>query len=416
MTSRRDFLKGATVATLLVGATRGANGAENSRTEGPQLPTNPREYWVAIASRLATPVLEALAEGKLKERMPVEAKVPADREPFTHLEAVGRLLAGLAPWLEGEGGSVAEQAARTRFAGLARRGIAALVDPGSPNRVDFSRRGQTLVDAAFLAQALLRAPNALWGQLDPATRSRLLAALAETRATTPPETNWVLFASMVEAAQLQFGGVPNRERLEHGLKQHQRWYVGDGMYGDGAEFHWDYYNAFVIQPMLVETLDVVARAEPAWVDFRAQAVRRLTRFAAIQERLVAPDGTYPVIGRSATYRCGAFQGLAFAAWRELLPPTMAPAQARVALTRVIQRTLEPPGTFDRAGWLQIGVSGHQPSLGETYISTGSLYLCATALLPLGFGPDHAFWTTSDALTTSEEIWRGVDLPADHALM
>ena len=45
---------------------------------------------------------------------------------------------------------------------------------------------------------------------------------------------------------------------------------------------------------------------------------------------------------------------------------------------MIRRTLEAPDTFDKEGWLQIGFCGHQPGVGETYISTGSLYLCSVA--------------------------------------
>ena len=30
------------------------------------------------------------------------------------------------------------------------------------------------------------------------------------------------------------------------------------------------------------------------------------RYAAVQERLIAPDGTFPALGRSIAYRCGAF--------------------------------------------------------------------------------------------------------------
>ena len=50
--------------------------------------------------RLADPVLRNLAAGTLKARMPVEQAAGADRRNVTHLEALGRLLAGLAPWIE----------------------------------------------------------------------------------------------------------------------------------------------------------------------------------------------------------------------------------------------------------------------------------------------------------------------------
>src|SRR6185437_789407 len=108
---------------------------------------------------------------------------------------------------------------------------------------------------------------------------------------------------------------------------------------------------------------------------------RAKRYAAIQERLIAPDGSFPAIGRSITYRCGAFHLLAQMALNGELPDGVSGAQVRSAMTAAMRRIMDAPGTFDANGWLQIGFCGHQPHLGETYISTGSLYLCAVALLP-----------------------------------
>jgi len=98
-----------------------------------------------------------------------------------------------------------------------------------------------------------------------------------------------------------------------------------------------------------------------------------------------------------------------------LPARVTPAQVRCALTAVIRRTLDAPGTFDADGWLRIGFCGHQPSLGENYISTGSLYLCAAGLLPLGLPASDAFWCAPAAKWTSQKIWGGEDLPLDHAI-
>jgi hypothetical protein len=71
------------------------------------------------------------------------------------------------------------------------------------------------------------------------------------------------------------------------------------------------------------------------------------------------------------------------ALRKQLPSGVKPEQVRYALTAVIRRMIEASGTFDKQGWLTVGFCGHQPSVGENYISTGSLYLCSAALLPLG---------------------------------
>ena len=58
-------------------------------------------------------------------------------------------------------------------------------------------------------------------------------------------------------------------------------------------------------------------------------------------------------------------------------------EAAMKRQELLRRSLEAPDSFDANGWLQIGFCGHQPGVGETYISTGSLYLCAVGLLPLG---------------------------------
>jgi hypothetical protein len=54
-------------------------------------------------------------------------------------------------------------------------------------------------------------------------------------------------------------------------------------------------------------------------------------------------------------------------------------------------------------------------LGESYISTGSLYLCAAVFLPLGLKATDAFWSAPAEDWTSRRIWRGEDAPADHAI-
>lgn len=420
--NRRTFLVQA------AGAAAVAGGHSSGATPSPDRPglagssagtaagAEERAHWWGWAARLAAPVLPALAERRLKQVMPIESHPASkDRPDYAHLEILGRLLAGLAPWLELGGDGTAEGRERDRLAALARSGIEAATDPASPDYVNFSKGQQPLVDAAFLAQALLRSPRELWGKLEPRVQQHVVAALIATRKIRAGENNWKLFATAIEVFLHRAGAGRDDARLFEGIRRHREWYLGDGFYGDGPGFHWDYYNSYVIQPMLVEALDVVGDEAAEWGTFRAKARERLTRWAAIQERLVAPDGSFPALGRSIAYRAGALQGLAMAAWRHLLPAEVSPAQARVALSRVLQRTLGAPGTFDAQGWLRIGLAGHQPGLGETYISTGSLYLCTMAFLPLGLPATDPFWTAPAVRTTWEKIWSGENLPADKAL-
>jgi len=147
----------------------------------------------------------------------------------------------------------------------------------------------------------------------------------------------------------------------------------------------------------------------------AIVLKRAQRYASIQEKLVSPEGTFPAIGRSLPYRFGAFQLLAQMALQHQLPDNLNPAQVRSALSAVIQRMVEAPGVFDPKGWLTIGFYGHQPNIGESYISTGSLYLCSVGLLPLGLAASDSFWVDSPLDWTAKKIWGGADFQADHSL-
>lgn len=374
-----------------------------------------RQYWTETLDRVARPVFHALAARQLKATMPVETVHDRPRDHVSHLEAVGRALAGLAPWMEATNLEPAETRVRDRLLGLVQEGLRAACDPASPDYLNFSEDRQPLVDAAFLAHGILRAPRALWADLDASTQQYVIAALKGVRQIIPNWNNWLLFVAMVETFLHQMAGEGDLLRIEFALRQHDAWYKGDGMYGDGPFIHVDYYNSYVIHPMLLDITHVVrghlsyaAEAYPTFVE-------RARRYAAIQERTVAPDGSFPVVGRSITYRAGAFQTLAQMALRDELPDGVTPAQVRGALTAVMRRTLDAPGTYDEAGWLRLGLAGHQPELAETYISTGSLYLCTTAFLPLGLSPARAFWADAPAAWTGQRVWAGGSILRDGAI-
>lgn len=393
--SRRSFVAGSAAASAALA----------QKTE--QLD---RDYWITVLKRIADPLLDAASRRKLKAEMPVEAPHgnTADRRQYTYLEALGRLLTGISPWLESAPDA-------QRYCDLSRRAIASAVDPSSPDYMNFNQGSQPVVDAAFLALAILRAPTELWEKLDAATKPRLVEALRATRVIRPGFNNWLLFSATIEALLCQLGEQWDPMRVDYAVRQHEEWYKGDGLYGDGPHFHWDYYNSFVIQPMLLAVVETVSKQSKAWDSLHAGIVTRAIRYAAIQERLIAPDASFPAIGRSLAYRFGAFHLLATMALRRQLPGDISRGQVRAALTAVIRRMIEAPGTFDEHGWLTVGFCGHQPTVGERYISTGSLYLCSAALLPLGLSAADPFWSSPSQPWTSQKIWSGQNVPIDHAI-
>jgi hypothetical protein len=372
-----------------------------------------RAFTVETMTRIAEPVLSALAADQLKSTLPTH-DWERGRARFAPLEAFGRTLAGIAPWLELGPDDAPEGKLRARFIDLSVRGLVHATDPRSADFMNFNEGGQPLVDAAFLALGLLRAPNQLWGRLDPQQRSNVVAALKSSRALKPYESNWLLFPATIEAALWRFTGECDLRRIQYAVQKHEEWYLGDGLYGDGAEFHWDYYNSYVIQPMLLEVLRVCAEKKNPLGDLLPAVLARAQRYAIVQERMISPEGTFPVIGRSSAYRFGAFQLASDLALRHELPPELKPAAVRCALTAVIRRTMVAPGTFDTNGWLQVGAVGHQPSIREGYISTGSSYLCLCGLLHLGLPESDVFWTAPADAWTQKRIWSGADVPADHA--
>jgi hypothetical protein len=376
-----------------------------------------RQFWLDVVAKVAEPVLRSASQKRLKADMPVEAPHGnvAERRQFTYLEALGRLLSGIAPWLETGADSGAEGKLRNQYAEWSRMAIQSGTDPASPDHLNFSQGSQPVVDTAFLALAIVRAPNQLWHKLDRPTQLNVIAALESSRQIQPGYNNWLLFSAMVEAA-LSFMGVWwDPMRVDYAIRTTDTWYKGDGVYGDGPAFHWDYYNSFVTQPMQLNILDTIVKVSPAWSSFHPSMTVRAQRYAAIQERLISPEGTFPPIGRSLCYRFGAFHLLAEIALRRKLPEGVSPEQVRSALTAVMRRMIEAPGTFDEQGWLTVGFQGHQPSIAESYISTGSCYLCSAAWLPLGLPASDPFWSGAATPWTSKKIWSGEPAGADHAI-
>jgi hypothetical protein len=377
---------------------------------------NDRDAMAHIAQRLIAPFHQAALRGqRLADVLPFEAApdTRANRKDHNAIEAIVRLLVGLAPILESRWHS----ARRTddALAGLQR----ILVDTVADGMTQFEtpvKGGQALVEAALLATAVLRAPQALWHSLDQGDRAVLRRALQGSRAIVPNQTNWLLFPAMVETALIVLDGQGDEAPTLRALTAFETWYLGDGVYGDGPLNSCDYYGGFIIHPMLDDMARHLAPHLPDWARARSAIRTRFDRYCEVLERLIAPDGSFPPLGRSLTYRAAVFQPLAIAALRADGHASLPRAQLRRALSAVTSRTMAGAQHYDANGWLRIGLAGPQPALAETYISTGSLYLCSQALLVLALPPKHAFWADADLPLTQEVIWRNAgDLPADIAL-
>ena len=195
---------------------------------------------------------------------------------------------------------------------MTRAAVDAATDPKSPDFLNFRDGGQALVDTAFLAQAMLRAPRGPVGVARAAGAGTAQEALKASRAVpTPSGNNWVMFAASVEATLLAMGSPPSKSGWKAVSVGCLAGTKGDGAYGDGEAFHFDYYNSFVIQPMLtVDVLAVLRRRDSRYDAAYDAVLHRARRYAEVQERLIAAGRHLSAARAFLTYRFGAFQTLA----------------------------------------------------------------------------------------------------------
>jgi hypothetical protein len=412
---RRHFMGAALAAGPLAGPAPASTPAATAAGAD-------RDAMLGLLQKMAEPVLANLARGELKKRFPLELSPTWDgRSPdVAYLECFGRLIAGIAPWLALPEDATAEGRLRARLRQLALQSYAHAVDPASPDYLGWRSGGQALVDSAYFTNALMRAPKALWEPLDAATKRRIVAEIRGLRRIEPPYINWMLFAAMNEAFLLSVGEEADPMRTNVAIRKVNEWYVGDGWIKDGETFHFDYYNSYVMYPMLFEILEVLERHDaPFWngkpADLRAQAGKRMQRYGEHLERFISPAGTYPPIGRSLTYRTAVFQPLALLAWRKQLPASLPEGQVRAALRAVHDAIWADPTNFTKDGWLTIGFVGHHPELADIYSNNGSMYIASASLLALGLPPDDSYWTSPAQDWTQKKAFAGRAFPKDYAV-
>lgn len=359
-----------------------------------------REIWCEVMYRMAVPVLSNMSEGRLKQNMLVELSPTWDgrNKDVTYMECFGRLMAGLAPWLSLPDDNTAEGIQRKQLREWALSSYKHAVDPSSADYLLWRQEGQTLVDAAYIAESFLRGYDALWLPLDSLTKQRYINEFTQLRRVDPSYSNWLLFSATVESFLRKAGAPSDTYRISSSLRKIEEWYVGDGWYSDGPHFAFDYYNSFVIHPMYIEALEIFTEAgkhKKIWnmpgCNYHT-AIARAQRFGMILERLISPEGTLPVVGRSITYRTGSLQTLALLAWRNWLPEELSNGQVRTGMTAVIKRMFGNNRNFNEKDFLTLGFNGSQPGISDYYTNNGSLYMASLAFLPLGLPADDPFWT------------------------
>jgi hypothetical protein len=328
----------------------------------------------------------------------------------SHFEALARTLAGIAPWLELEELPEAEINLQKRFRDLARMSLESIFDNHSDDYVDFKTAKQELVEAAHLVLAFTRAPNQLWELLSDELKHKIILGLMSARKITPYLNNWILFSGVIDAFLISKNVLKDGKKIQTVINKFDSWYVGDGCYKDGPNFHLDYYNSIAIHPMILTIVDLIAdkiSSKNTW----DVVLSRAQRYSKLLERMISPEGALPTLGRSLCYRTGVLHLLADLTIKELLPDGLGFGVIQSAMSTVIRRQFAPSESWDQLGFLKIGWVGHQEDLAEFYISVGSLYMCLMSFLPLGLTAEHDFWT-STASHTNIKMYSGINCLPD----
>lgn len=379
-----------------------------------------RQYWCALAYKMAQPVLENMAKGELQKNMQTEFSPSFDNrnKKVLYMECFGRLMAGVAPWLTLPDDATAEGKQRKQLREWALASYKNAVDPQNPDYLCWGIGGQNLVDAAYIAESFLRAYDTLWKPLDEVTKKRYLAEFAKLRHIDPPYTNWLLFSSTIESFMAKAGGDFDEYRVNSACRKVEEWYVGDGWYADGPVFAFDYYSSYVFHPMYLETLQAMVDAKVnSRLDYQKyydRELKRCQKYSIILERFISPEGTFPAFGRSIPYRMATMQPLALMAWYQKLPKDLSNGQVRAALTKVLHRMFDQENNFNEKGYLSIGFCGNgQKNVADWYTNNGSLYMTTLAFMPLGLPADHPFWTDAAQPWTQVKAWNNQQFPKDH---
>ena len=375
-----------------------------------------RQVWADLCYKISQPVLENMSKGNFQKDFPLELSPTWDGRDtkVAYLETFARLMAGISPWLALPDDGTPEGKQRKQLHEWAIQAYKNAVDPNSPDKITWlTNTSQPLCDASYLVESFMRAPEATWGQLDEVTKKRYIEGLKSLRTIRPAYNNWLLFRAMVEVFFMSIVEDVDEYALSVGLQKMSEWYLSDGWYSDGPEYAMDYYNSYVMHPMMVEVVEMCKKhkfSTPISLDL---AVKRMNRFNTILERFISPEGAYPAVGRSVIYRMGAFQTLAMSAWKYGLPKDLTNGSVRSALTCVMKRMFAVDGNFDDKGYLRLGFAGHQPNLANYYSNNGSLYMTSLVFMPLGLPADHPFWTAPAEPWTSQKAWSGQEFPEDY---
>jgi hypothetical protein len=347
-----------------------------------------RDYWESIFAKIITPVIEGFKKNDFKKTFLQNTEysllIENNRnKDWAFMELFARTLVSIAP-IE-------------KYLNNAVEMVENVFNPEHSNYIiwikgsDRKNAHQSMVEGAYLCQSFLISPK-LWDNIN--RKKEVLETLKRISELEPCKNNWILFESLILLFLKKNGIITKKTaKVKDKLNNFEKWYRGDSWYSDGDTFVMNYYNSFVIYPMLYEIYRILGNTK--------EIEKRIVIHADFLEKLISKNGEFPIFGRSSPYRMAAFNTLALAAYTGIINNH---GQIKNGLTKVIKRLFDSNHNFTDLGFLKLGVNGGQKEYANCYTNTGSLYITCIPFMLLGLSEEHPFWKAQLLPNTQEIIF------------
>ncbi len=291
------------------------------------------------------------------------------------------------------------------------RGIAAGVDPASPDRwVRLDEHAQAKVEAASIALILDMTRPWIWDRLDARTQQNMIDYLSPVVGDeTYPRNNWLWFRVVVQTFLRSVGGPWSQADVDQDLALHDSFVREGGWISDGDDRSFDHYVGWALHlyPVLWSRMQGAADLAGGRTE---GDIARLDAFLPDAIALVGADGSPLIQGRSLVYRFAA----AAPYWAGVIAEVQSvpAAQLRRAASSIVRHFAENGAPNDQ-GLLDLGWHEEWRRLAQNYSGTGSPYWAAKGLLGIALPADHPVWSAPSELLPAEtaDVLRVAQAPA-----
>ncbi|MGH0052615.1 MAG: DUF2264 domain-containing protein [Sphaerochaetaceae bacterium] len=345
------------------------------------IPSSKKDFQDMVVQVLG-PLRSHYSKGKARLNLGVTGAMFNDS--CAQLEAFGRALTGLAPFLCGGG---KDQELEQIYV----QGLQSGTDPDNTEYWgdSFEKFDQRFCEMVSISVALLLIPQKLWEPLPAKAKKNLFTWLEHINHYELPENNWQFFRIMTNAALQKLGGPYDAQAMATSLDCIDSLYIGDGWYRDGILMNTkDYYNSFAFHFFgLIYAAMMQEEDAMHCTIFKERAMQFGLQFIYFFDN----TGEAVPFGRSLTLR---FAQSAF--WSACLFAGIAPIPVTVMkgiLSRHLQKWMSAP-IFDNGGVLSIGYKYPNLIMAEIYNAPGTALWALNAFLFLALDDNDPFWSTS----------------------